>query len=234
MEVVGIGRKPEDLTGKRFGDLTVLRIDESVEGKTGRHKKWICQCTCGEIASVYSHKLKDGVRQTCGKHKETGTLGKMSSKEKAQYMRQLQSMPLEAKVARTKSVIRNFYDHYDGNVNVSFSGGKDSTVLLDIARSIYPDIKATFVNTGVEIPETVRFVKTFDNVDVLRPKKSFMNTIKEYGYPIISKEVAGNIHSARIYFKNVADEIERAGGKPPVRVANGDYKKTLLLLRSWC
>lgn len=86
---------------------------------------------------------------------------------------------------------------YPGQVYVSFSGGKDSTVLLHIARQMYPDIEAVFVNTGLEYPEIQKFVKTFDNVTILRPKMRFDEVIKTYGYPLISKEVAGKIYFAR-------------------------------------
>ena len=85
----------------------------------------------------------------------------------------------------------------DGQVYVSFSGGKDSTVLLHLARELYPDIEAVFVNTGLEYPEIQKFVKTFDNVTILRPKMRFDEVIKTYGYPMISKEVALRIEYAK-------------------------------------
>jgi 3'-phosphoadenosine 5'-phosphosulfate sulfotransferase (PAPS reductase)/FAD synthetase len=94
-------------------------------------------------------------------------------------LRQRQSLPLEAKVQMTKQRIREWYEHYDGQVYVSFSGGKDSTVLLNIARQIYPDIEAVFVDTGLEYPEIRKFVKSFDNVTILRPKMSFVDVIKK-------------------------------------------------------
>ena len=85
-------------------------------------------------------------------------------------------------------------DRSDGQVYISFSGGKDSTVLLHIARQIYPEIEAVFVNTGLEYPEIQKFVKSFDNVTILRPKMRFDEVIKKYGYPLISKEVSQRIH----------------------------------------
>ena len=90
-----------------------------------------------------------------------------------------QALPLEAKVSMTKARIREWVNYWglDG-VYISFSGGKDSTVLLHIARSIYPDIKAMFVDTGLEYPEIREFVKTFDNVDIIRPKMNFKKVIK--------------------------------------------------------
>ena len=112
-------------------------------------------------------------------------------------LQQMQSLPLEAKIIMTKRRIRDWYDYWDGQVYVSFSGGKDSTVLLHIAREVRPDIEAVFVNTGLEYPEIQKFVKTFDNVTILRPKMRFDEVIKTYGYPIISKNVSRKICDAR-------------------------------------
>lgn len=116
-------------------------------------------------------------------------------------LKQLQSLPLSAKIIMTKRRIKAWYDYWDGQVYVSFSGGKDSTVLLHLAREVYPDIEAVFVNTGLEYPEIQRFVKTFDNVTILRPKMRFDEVIKTYGYPIISKEVSECVYQGRIAMK---------------------------------
>lgn len=53
------------------------------------------------------------------------------------------------------------------------SGGKDSTVLLDLARKFYPDIEAVFVDTGLEFDQIRSFVKTFDNLILLKPEMRF-------------------------------------------------------------
>ena len=95
-----------------------------------------------------------------------------------ELLKDLQAMPLDMKVAHTKARIREWVSEYgiDG-VFIAFSGGKDSTVLLHIARQMYPNIKAVFVDTGLEYPEIRQFVKTFDNVEILRPKMSFVDVI---------------------------------------------------------
>lgn len=112
-------------------------------------------------------------------------------------LQQMQSLPLSAKVAMTKRRIKEWYDYWDGQVYISFSGGKDSTVLLHLAREVYPDIEAVFINTGLEYPEIQKFVNTFDNVTILHPDMRFDEVIKRYGYPLIGKELALNIYTAR-------------------------------------
>ena len=117
-----------------------------------------------------------------------------------------QALPLSLKIALTKSRIRQWVNTYgDDGVYISFSGGKDSTVLLDIARSMYPNLLAVFVDTGLEYPEIRDFVKTFDNVEWLKPKKNFRQVITEYGYPFISKEVSDKVSGARRYLKSVRE-----------------------------
>lgn len=110
---------------------------------------------------------------------------------------QMQSLPLSAKIRMTEYRIRQWYEAFDGNVYVSFSGGKDSTVLLDIARRLYPDIEAVFVNTGLEYPSVRKFALSKENVTELRPQMNFKDVVIKYGYPIISKEISGKVDEAR-------------------------------------
>lgn len=109
----------------------------------------------------------------------------------------MQGWSLERKIQVTQTRIIEWYQHWEGKVYVSFSGGKDSTVLLDLARRIYPDIEAVYVDTGLEYPEIRSFVKTKDNIDWIRPKIPFNQVIEKYGYPIISKEVSRDIGVAK-------------------------------------
>ena len=132
----------------------------------------------------------------------------------AERLKELQSLDLNYKIMITQARIIDWYEHYNGNVCVSFSGGKDSTVLLHIARKIYPDIPAVFSNTGLEYPEIQKFVKSFDNVDIVTPSMNFGQVITEFGYPIIGKEVAEAIYYARrirSQSPKVERERERAG-----------------------
>ena len=109
----------------------------------------------------------------------------------------MQAWPLERKIQVTQSKIIEWHRHYGGSVAVSCSGGKDSVVLLDLARRAFPDIPAVFVDTGLEYPEIREFVKSLSNVTWLRPEIPFTKVIEQYGYPVISKDVAKRIYYAR-------------------------------------
>ncbi len=71
----------------------------------------------------------------------------------AERLKELQALDLNRKIMITQTRIIEWYEHYNGQVCVSFSGGKDSTVLLHIARKLYPNITAVFSKTGLEYPE---------------------------------------------------------------------------------
>ena len=115
---------------------------------------------------------------------------------------QMQSMPLNIKVRMTQNRIRGWVDEYgEDGVYVSFSGGKDSTVLLDIVRKMYPNVLAVFVDTGLEYPEIRDFVKTKENIVWLKPEMNFRKVIETYGYPIISKEVSKRVHWGKRYLE---------------------------------
>lgn len=125
-----------------------------------------------------------------------------------EQLKELQALNLESKVILTKARIKEYMAHFDGMAYVSFSGGKDSTVLLHIARELYPDLPAVFCDTGLEYPEIREFVKTFDNVEWVHPIKwdkwsqtwqrtSFKDVITTYGYPVISKAQAQFIYDYR-------------------------------------
>lgn len=119
-------------------------------------------------------------------------------REPAAELRRLQKQPYEWKVEHAKDVVREFVEHEGVNgVYVSFSGGKDSLVLLHLVRSIYPDVLAVFANTGIEFPEQVKFVRTFPNVTEVYPIKHFPKIIKEDGIVYPSKEVAMYIRDAK-------------------------------------
>lgn len=133
----------------------------------------------------------------------------------------LRALPLDIKIAKTQKRISEFVSQYgvDG-VYIGFSGGKDSTVLLHIARRLFPDIEAVFVDTGLEYPEIRKFVKQHDNVEIIRPKMRFDQVIRKYGYPLISKEVSGTIGEVSNPNYKGHSKLQALNGQ---KVLNGKY-----------
>ena len=116
-------------------------------------------------------------------------------------LRQLQALPLDAKILMTQQRIREWYNHFNGNVYISFSGGKDSTVLTYLVHDMYSNVPLVFANTGLEYPEIQAFAREM-GAEFVRPKMRFDEVISKYGYPIIGKEVAEAISFARRIVKN--------------------------------
>ena len=112
-------------------------------------------------------------------------------------LKTMQSWSLERKIQTTQTRIMEWYIRNGGKVYVSFSGGKDSTVLLDLARRIYPDIQAVYCDTGLEYPEIKQYVRSKENVTILRPEMNFRKVIETYGYPLGSKHISKIIESYR-------------------------------------
>ena len=123
-------------------------------------------------------------------------------KHTANELRQMQSLPLDIKIRMSCRRIKEWYDYWQGDVYVSFSGGKDSTVLMDLVinRCGLKDVPIVFVDTGLEFPEVKEFTKQYANV-VLRPEKNFKEVLTDIGYPVISKEVALTVEGANNYIE---------------------------------
>lgn len=113
--------------------------------------------------------------------------------------KELLKASLDDKIKQSKRLIMDWYYQFKGNVYVAFSGGKDSTVLLHLVRSIFPDVPAVFNDTGLEFPEVREFVKTFDNVTFLKPKHTFKWVLEHAGYPVVSKQQSQYIYQYRCH-----------------------------------
>lgn len=130
--------------------------------------------------------------------------------------KQLLALDLDDKEILTYEKLDQWYTAWDGKCYVSFSGGKDSTVLAYlVARYLSSfrvppwELHLVFVNTGLEYPEIQKFVNTYAdwlrekfprvtvNLHRLRPKMNIRQVVTKYGYSIVSKEVANCVWLAR-------------------------------------
>lgn len=141
-----------------------------------------------------------------------------------------QGLPLDEKITLSKERIEEWYVAFAGQVYVSYSGGKDSTVLLHLVRSLYPEVPAVFCNTGLEYPEIVRFVRRTENVEFIYPNKKFKDVITEDGYPMISKQTANGISDVQNWSHNNIMTVRlRLQGYD----SNDEYKPQWMIPKKW-
>lgn len=115
----------------------------------------------------------------------------------AEDLQALQAKTLEEKIQISTARIIEWYETWGGQVYISNSGGVDSTVLSWLVHRIYPDVIDVYCDTGLEYPELREFIMNKPGVVVLKPKMNFVEVIKKYGYPLISKEVSLAISQAQ-------------------------------------
>ena len=109
-----------------------------------------------------------------------------------------QSWTLEQKIDHAVYIASAFMERMNGKVALSYSGGKDSGVMLDIVRRfINGNIPSVFCNTGNEYPEVVKFVRQTENLTVIRPEMKVAQIIEKYGFPLVSKEQSRYINQAK-------------------------------------
>lgn len=114
-----------------------------------------------------------------------------------EQLRKDQVLPLEQKIEKTKQLIMAYYEAHGGDINVAFSGGKDSKVVEHLVRSIYPDTLCVFCDTTNEKKEILEYVKNTPNVKTLLPKKGFVWIMKNHGFPFISKRVCKQVNALK-------------------------------------
>ena len=118
-------------------------------------------------------------------------------KHTADDLKIMQSLPLEIKEKMSLARIRSWVKEYgEDGCFISYSRGKDSTVLRHLVKRYYPRIPAVYVDTGLEYPE-VRSMAIQDADEVLKPRMNFRSVIEIYGYPVISKEQSRMIYQFR-------------------------------------
>ncbi len=100
---------------------------------------------------------------------------------------------LQDRIQKIKS-INELYD-LEHNAYISFSGGKDSTVLHHLVDEALPGnkIPRVYINTGIEYKDVAAFVerereRDHSRFEIIRPQKSIRAILEQFGYPFKSKE----------------------------------------------
>lgn len=120
---------------------------------------------------------------------------KEEKKKKKSYMTAMQRQPYEVKVRRAGLRAHEFISELDErqlNAHVSV-GGLDSIVLLVFLKSIGIDVPAISVSALEDI--SIQKVHRALGVTIIHPGKPKAEILNEYGFPVISKKIAGRIET---------------------------------------
>ena len=105
---------------------------------------------------------------------------------------QKQSLPYEAKITYAKLRAREFYEKLEGDVFCSVGGLDSITLLLFLRKYISKNIVGVSVSS-LEDKSVQAVHQQLDKMIILKPEKSKVQVIKEFGYPVISKTTASKI-----------------------------------------
>lgn len=128
-------------------------------------------------------------------------------------------------------VIKTVNKKYDleHNAYLSFSGGKDSTILHYLLDEALPNnrIPRVFINTGIEYQAIVEFVKGLAEKDdrfvLLKPSVAVKPMLEKYGYPFKSKQHAHNIALYQTHNKEKFEEIKKVIKDNPQLLKSYDF-----------
>lgn len=132
------------------------------------------------------------------------------------------SLPLSDKIKVSKEIITEFMENIDMSngekVAITSSFGKDSVVVIDLVRSMYPEIPIIFSDSGVEYPCFIEISKQYDNVLYIKPEKTMEQVVEENGYLLpLGREKTKTIRRCR---DQIAQEKWYGGGMKKMR---GDW-----------
>lgn len=150
---------------------------------------------------------------------------------KAALLQQKQSLPLHLKedvAMRSIKAALDYADTHGLTPFLSYSGGKDSRVLMDLVHRIRPDVACVLVNTGLEYPDVVEFARKAPNFVELHPKMTFKQVLEKYGYPVVSKRVAQSIRKLRAPGSNHVRTLILTG-----YTSSGNYAPRFKLAEKW-
>lgn len=89
---------------------------------------------------------------------------------------------LQRKIDRAIRLLQGVQNGYDGEIEIAYSGGKDSDVILQLAKEAGIKYRAIYKNTTIDPPGTLGHVRGM-GVEILRAKTSFFQLVAQKGFP---------------------------------------------------
>ena len=89
---------------------------------------------------------------------------------------------LQKKIDRAIRLLQGVQNGYDGEIEIAYSGGKDSDVILQLAKEAGIKYRAIYKNTTIDPPGTLGHVRGM-GVEILRAKTSFFQLVAQKGFP---------------------------------------------------
>ncbi len=190
-KIVKISSGGRHLSGKNIDGSEVTECSDDVE--KGDTVLVICKNLGGfGISYRNSSELKGPGQALKLKKIDSRKAGFLSRVPKMDEVIRANAMHMKRLVKDAVNTIRGIAsqkEFRDSPVYVSFSGGKDSLATLDLTRSAVKNrLKVFFVNTGIEFPETVEFVRSFcreNKIDLIEAGagEAFWENLPSFGPP---------------------------------------------------
>lgn len=89
---------------------------------------------------------------------------------------------LQKKIDRSIRLLKSVQKRYDGEIEIAYSGGKDSDVILQLAKEAGIRYRAIYRNTTIDPPGTIAHVERM-GAEILRPKETFFQLVAKKGFP---------------------------------------------------
>lgn len=109
---------------------------------------------------------------------------------------------LQKKIDRAVKLLQSVANGYDGEIEVAYSGGKDSDVILQLAKESGIRYRAVYKNTTIDPSGTIAHAKAM-GAEVVRPKETFFQIIARAGFPHRNRRICCDVLKEYQYDKTM-------------------------------
>lgn len=112
------------------------------------------------------------------------------------------SQELQTKIDRAIKLLKSVAKGYDGDFEIAYSGGKDSDVILQLAKEAGISYRAIYKNTTIDPSGTIAHAKAM-GAEVVRPKETFFQIIARSGFPNRNRRICCDVLKEYQYDKTM-------------------------------